>query len=167
METVTTTQDDVSALEVRAATLEDIPGVLEVEGSGYDFPWSEGVFNDCFKDNYIFLVLCHQGHIVGYSVLSDIVGEAHLLNICIYKAHQGKGLGKYLLNAAIKAALSKGCDSILLEVRVSNQTAKLMYESFGFSMIGCRKNYYPAKEGREDALMYQLSLSDFLVDETV
>lgn len=167
METVDTSQDGLIYTQVRAATLEDLPGVLEVEASGYDYPWSEGVFKDCFKENYIFLVLCDQSRIIGYTVLSDIVGEAHLLNICIHKAHQRKGYGKYLLNAAIRASVAKACESILLEVRVSNEAAKLMYESFDFSMIGRRKNYYPAKEGREDALMYQLSLVGLTIDDIV
>jgi ribosomal-protein-alanine N-acetyltransferase len=47
---------------------------------------------------------------------------------------------------------------VFLEVRVSNRLAYALYVSEGFCEIGNRRNYYPAREGREDAIVLARSL---------
>jgi ribosomal-protein-alanine N-acetyltransferase len=42
---------------------------------------------------------------------------------------------------------------IFLEVRESNSPAIQLYVKKGFDLISRRKNYYPADNGREDALI--------------
>ena len=49
-------------------------------------------------------------------------------------------------------------DTVMLEVRPSNEPALGLYQKHGFNEIGVRRNYYPANEGREDALILALSL---------
>jgi ribosomal protein S18 acetylase RimI-like enzyme len=46
----------------------------------------------------------------------------------------------------------------LLEVRPSNEKALALYRHFGFQQIGVRRGYYPAEQGREDALVLTHSL---------
>ena len=45
---------------------------------------------------------------------------------------------------------------MILEVRPSNSSARILYKSLGFRQIGCRRNYY--LETREDALVMMLNL---------
>jgi ribosomal-protein-alanine N-acetyltransferase len=40
-----------------------------------------------------------------------------------------------------------------LEVRESNKSAIALYQNNGFDVAGTRKGYYPAENGREDALL--------------
>lgn len=42
---------------------------------------------------------------------------------------------------------------VLLEVRESNTAAIALYESSGFHELGVRRDYYPADDGREDAII--------------
>jgi ribosomal-protein-alanine N-acetyltransferase len=42
---------------------------------------------------------------------------------------------------------------MFLEVRPSNEAARRLYDKLGFNEIGTRHNYYPAAQGREDALI--------------
>jgi [ribosomal protein S18]-alanine N-acetyltransferase len=49
-----------------------------------------------------------------------------------------------------------GGDRILLEVRESNRNARQLYDSFGFSQMGLRKDYY--SDPPEHAILYELSL---------
>ena len=49
-------------------------------------------------------------------------------------------------------------ETVFLEVRPSNTWAIALYEDMGFNEIGIRKGYYPAENGREDAIMLALQL---------
>jgi ribosomal-protein-alanine N-acetyltransferase len=55
-------------------------------------------------------------------------------------------------------ARDRGAMHIFLEVRPSNDGAKALYSRFGFRQVAVRPNYYPAHEGREDALVFTLAL---------
>ena len=46
-----------------------------------------------------------------------------------------------------------GAQFFFLEVRASNQAAIRLYEQQGFNEMGRRRNYYPAVNGREDAIL--------------
>jgi ribosomal-protein-alanine N-acetyltransferase len=42
---------------------------------------------------------------------------------------------------------------MFLEVRPSNAAAQCLYRSAGFNEVGMRRNYYPARVAREDAII--------------
>jgi ribosomal-protein-alanine N-acetyltransferase len=50
-----------------------------------------------------------------------------------------------------RRAITRGSDSITLEVRASNKPALALYRRFGFAPSGVRKDYY--KDPTEDALV--------------
>lgn len=149
----------IDLMRLRRMREEDLPAVLEIEAKNYNFPWSEGIFNDCLKAaNYSCWVCEELDNIVGYSILSIAVGESHIMNICVEPQLQGKGVGSKMLENMIDLARKKS-ESIFLEVRPSNIAAIALYDKRGFNEIGRRKGYYPAVEGeREDAVMLGLEL---------
>ena len=152
--------DDLApAIRLRAMTLADVPGVIEVERASYLFPWSDGVFRDCVRVGYVCRVVEHGGVICGYGIMSYGAGEAHILNVCIRGDLRGRGVGRKLLDYLIERARLAGMQDIFLEVRPSNPTAIHLYESIGFTRVGVRKGYYQAVEGREDAFVYRLMLA--------
>jgi ribosomal-protein-alanine N-acetyltransferase len=51
-----------------------------------------------------------------------------------------------------------GARNLFLEVRPSNAAAKALYSRFGFRQVSLRRGYYPAHDGREDALVLALAL---------
>ena len=55
-------------------------------------------------------------------------------------------------------ARGRGAERVYLEVRPSNPAAIALYHSEGFNEIGRRPRYYPAKDGREDAIVMALEL---------
>lgn len=131
-----------------------LPRVLEIERRAYPFPWSEDIFRDCLKAGYSGWVLVDtDGVITGYALLSMAVDEAHVLNLCIDPSGQRQGLGRMLLLHVIELARAANATIVLLEVRKTNKAAQQLYESQGFQRLGLRKGYYPAHEGREDALV--------------
>ncbi len=144
-------------MRLRKMTVSDLPAVLAIERKNYQFPWEEDIFTDCFKAGYSCWVCEELDTILGYSLLSIAVGEAHILNISVDPNEQKQGIGRKMLENLI--AVAKGrAETVFLEVRPTNTVAIALYESMGFNEIGIRKGYYPAENGREDAIMLALQL---------
>jgi ribosomal-protein-alanine N-acetyltransferase len=143
---------------VRAMHADDLAQISEMENLSYEFPWSVGIFRDCLKAGHPCWVLSVDAVIVGYGILSMGAGEAHVLNICIAPDRRGQGLGRHLLGRLLDIARWNGAERIFLEVRPSNPLARTLYQSVGFSEIGVRPKYYPARDGREDAIVMVLEL---------
>lgn len=138
--------------------MQDLPAVVALERVSYDFPWTEGIFSDCLRAGHPCWALWVDGQLSGYGILSVAAGEAHVLNICIDPARRGEGLGRHLLRRLLDIARWNGAVRVFLEVRPSNPLAKALYESIGFNEIGRRPRYYPARDGREDAIVMALEL---------
>lgn len=142
-------------LTFRKMRLGDVPQVLANERSSYDFPWSRGIFEDCLQARYQCWILERGRDVIGHGVLSLVAGEAHLLNVCIAQREQGRGHGRQLVLHLLDRARA-AADLVFLEVRPSNAVAVALYRSLGFNEVGLRKNYYPMRHGREDALVLAL-----------
>lgn len=136
----------------------DLDAVMAVELRAYPHPWSKKIFSDCLNVGYACLVYEEQGELLAYGVLSSAAGEAHVLNLCVAPESQGKGLGRYMLLQLIDLAQRAKARTVFLEVRFSNSIAQLLYHSMGFNELGVRPNYYPNGKGREDAMLFALSL---------
>ncbi|KIG10383.1 ribosomal protein S18-alanine N-acetyltransferase [Caballeronia concitans] len=145
-----------------AMTEADLDEVAAVEKLAYEFPWSRGNFQDSLRNGYYGVCLRHvTGTLVGYCVLMPVVDEMHLLNLCVAPAAQRAGAGLALLREAVRITRAEKLDGMLLEVRPSNPRAIQLYERFGFTAIGRRKNYYPARHrAREDAIVMRLSFKE-------
>jgi ribosomal-protein-alanine N-acetyltransferase len=144
--------------QIRPMTKEDISTVMELERRAYPFPWSAGNFRDCLRSGYYCPLYHLDGRIIGYGIMAVGADEAQILSLCIDPDLQGRGLGRSLLQQLLNEASSSHADSVFLEVRASNLAARNLYESSGFNEIGVRRGYYPAEDGREDAIILAISL---------
>jgi ribosomal-protein-alanine N-acetyltransferase len=138
---------------------QDLFHVVAIEQAAYPFPWTLGIFQDCLRVGYCCWLAELEQTVVGYGVMSVVVDESHILNICIHPQWQGKGLGRKLIQRLLKLARQHGAETAFLEVRESNRVAVAFYEKLGFVQIGRRRDYYPAPaDSREDALVMSLEL---------
>ncbi len=140
---------------MRALDLDDVVGI---ERDAYAFPWSEGIFSDCLRVGYSCWVVETRDGLDGYGIMSVGAGESHILNLCIRPEARGHGHGRVLLDHLLEVARKDHAALTFLEVRPSNQVAIRLYERAGFSMVGTRRGYYPAADGREDALIFSRGL---------
>ena len=138
----------------------DLDAVVVNEASAYWFPWSRRAFADCIEAQHE----CHVAHlgerVIGHGVATVVRDEAQLLNVCIAPQEQGRGYGRALAAFLLQCAAALDARVAYLEVRVSNQVAIALYETLGFRRIGCRRNYYQALVGRENALVMALELDN-------
>ncbi|MDP1567586.1 MAG: ribosomal protein S18-alanine N-acetyltransferase [Polaromonas sp.] len=138
--------------------------VLRVENSAYEHPWSRGNFSDSLNAGYQAQVLAGGAEgasaLLGYFVAMMGVDEVHLLNITVAPEHQRQGWARVMLDALVLWSRGQGALWLWLEVRVSNERARAVYEHYGFRHVGTRRQYYPAANGqREDAVVMSLGLS--------
>lgn len=142
-----------SELSFRTMHSDDLKQIMAIEVQAYSHPWTTGIFRDCLRGHRCWVAL-QDDSIVGYCVLMLAPGEAHVLNLCVKPDQQGKGIGREILRLLAKNSEQSGVDMILLEVRRSNQSAINLYQDEGFHELGVRKGYYPADNGREDAIIF-------------
>ncbi len=145
-------------LNLRDLSVRDVPLLKQIEEKAYDFGWSKGNFVDALNENYIAKALINNSVMVGYYFWQKVLDECHLLNFTIASERQRRGLGNWMLSQLLVSLRAKSIAAIYLEVRPSNDTAISLYSKFGFSIIGRRKNYYPGKESREDALVMKRTI---------
>lgn len=154
-----TVAQGLSALTFRPMQASDVDEVLALEESVYPYPWSRANFTGSLASGYdAWLLRDTDGALVGYFLIMCAVDEAHLLNVAVAAPWQGQGIGRHLLDKIAACARGRGMDSVLLEVRPSNERALKIYERYGYATIGRRRNYYPANGGREDAIVMRYPL---------
>ena len=146
------------ALDFRPMQEADLPEIIEIERQSYPHPWTQIIFGDCLHAGYSSWVCGRSGMIEAYGILSAAAGEAHLLNICVRKESRQQGIGRKMLRHLVAIARRHDTEIIFLEVRPSNVAARTLYEDEGFNELGNRRNYYPAGDGREDALILARTL---------
>lgn len=142
----------------RRMTERDLDTIMAIENSVYPYPWTRGNFKDSLRESYHCWVVEVADEIIGYSVLTVAADEAHLLNLSIASHWQRLGRGRELLQFVLKLARDFSARQMFLEVRPTNTPGIALYIAAGFREIGIRRGYYPARHGREDAVVMQLKL---------
>ena len=144
--------------QLRPMQMADLDAVMEIEPTIYTHPWTRGNFSDSINSGYSAWVLEANQTIIGYALLMMVLDEAHLLNLSVAKDQQKQGLGRYLLEHMLQIAKNHKAANMFLEVRPSNISAIALYENMGFCEMAVRRGYYPALNGREDAVLMGLAL---------
>lgn len=142
----------------RPMSPEDIEEVTQIEREICAFPWTRGNFADSLVAGYSCWVNDFGAATASYAVMMVAAGEAHLLTLGVAGAWQGRGLGREMLRHLTEVARGHHAGVMLLEVRTSNLPARALYAKAGFRELAIRKNYYPAAQGREDAVVMELPL---------
>lgn len=134
-------------------TAADLDEVTAAEQRIQRFPWTLGHFQDSLAVGHDCWVQRENGKLATFAVTMTVVDEVHLLDIGVVPERQRSGLGRVLLEFLCSAARQAGMTRMLLEVRLSNVPAIGFYRHAEFVEIGRRRGYYPAIEGREDAIV--------------
>lgn len=153
-------QLDPALMLHRDMQVADVDAVMALEVGAYSHPWSRGNFVDSLAAGYEAELRLdgRRGELLGYSVAMRGPGETHLLNLTVAPALQRQGHGSALLQRLVARCRERGDEALWLEVRQSNAGARALYRAAGFDEVGLRRAYYPAEQGREDAVVMRLAL---------
>jgi [ribosomal protein S18]-alanine N-acetyltransferase len=103
------------------------------------------------------MLVIEEAHLLrGFLVASAVSTEWEIENVVVDDAVRRRGLGMRLIGHLVSQARSEQAQSIFLEVRESNGSARALYEKAGFVQIGRRSAYF--RNPTEDAILYRLSL---------
>lgn len=138
---------------------EHISEIAEIESRCFSMPWTEKSLSDELEnENAHFLAAIFNGKVIGYIGIIEICGEADVTNVAVLPEYRRCGIGEKLMNEAEKGATERNCESITLEVRVSNTAAILLYNKSGYKQAGIRKGFY--EKPKEDALLMTKYLNE-------
>ena len=146
-----------SDLVLRAMRESDLADVLHIERRSFSIPWQEATFRGLMRRHSASLLVAEQaGVLVGYAVMWYAADEAELGDLSVLPEARRRGLGRWILQGAMREAGRRGAKQVFLEVRESNADARRLYEKAGFVNVGIRPSYYP--EPVEDAILMRRSL---------
>ncbi|MEM5786938.1 MAG: ribosomal protein S18-alanine N-acetyltransferase [Syntrophobacteraceae bacterium] len=148
----------------------DIPAILEIETRSQFEPWSEQSFLEELGRIHSYLFVARlaaerakesgtplqHGGIVGYLCYWCVADELQILNFAVHPDFRRLGIARQLLAHALDKGCEKKARTALLEVRGSNDSARRLYESFGFRVVGERPDYYGII--KEPAILMELDL---------
>ena len=143
----------MSPVVISPMRAEHLDAVLAIEQVSSPEPWTRGIFLDELREasTRSFHVAAIDGVVVGFCGLLMQLAEGHIANIAVDPALRGRRVGARLLLQASRIAIARGAVSMTLEVRVSNVSARRLYQWFGFAPAGVRPRYY--RSNNEDALI--------------
>ncbi|MGN1385331.1 MAG: ribosomal protein S18-alanine N-acetyltransferase [Bacillus sp. (in: firmicutes)] len=145
-------------VSIRLMEEQDLDAIMEVETQCFTLPWSrEAFYNELHQNRFAhYLVLEEDGKVIGYCGAWLVVDEAHITNIAVLPAYQGKGFGEVLLSSMIAECKERAIERMTLEVRASNHVAQGLYKKLGFAEGAIRKNYY--SDNQEDAIVMWVNI---------
>jgi len=133
---------------------EEINGVLAVEEASFSNPWSREMYLAELENSgisFCFLAKDEDGRVVGFCSFWRVLDELHINNLAVLPEFRRAGVAASLLKRVLQEGAALGAQRATLEVRRSNDPARLLYEHFGFSIAGVRRAYYTKPV--EDALV--------------
>ncbi|PIT18366.1 ribosomal protein S18-alanine N-acetyltransferase [Snodgrassella alvi] len=142
-------------MNIRAATLADIPALHAMEQQCNPSPWSAAQLTSSINaPQPVWIIDLPEHGVVAMLVWQKLPDEAeiHLLNT--HPAHRRQGYAQQLLVHLFQWAQQQHISRILLEVRANNCGALQLYEHNGFKRCGLRRNYY--QNGDDAVLMEKL-----------
>ena len=144
-------------IKISLANSSDFARIHAIDSETNISPWTVEQVKSSFNAGHIALKAILESELIGFLIYESIFPEIHLLSVAVDKAHQGKGIGKLLMQTLFQQAKAQDMQIIYLEVRQSNEKAITLYESFGFKVDAVRVDYYK-KPKPEDALLMSIAL---------
>ena len=126
---------------LRRAEPQDAPALAECFDAAYQryFPWSTGSpmvanYAEAIALYQVWVAL-YQGQIIGGLVLVPKEDHMLLANIAVHPDHQGKGVGRALLELAEAEALDQDYQELLLHISKTMTENLALYKRSGWTEI--------------------------------
>jgi len=142
------------AVHIRWMIRRDMPEVLDIEMSSFEFPWTEDDFIRCLRQrNCIGMVAEHDERVIGFMIYELHKNQLHILNFAVLPEFRRRGAGRQMVAKLIGKLSNQRRNKILLEVRETNLEAQLFFRDMGFRAVTVLRDFYD--DTTEDAYLMQ------------
>ena len=137
-------------MKIELMTADHVPQIAELEKICFNDPWSEkSIASELDNRLSLWLVAMDGDRVTGYVGSQSVLGETDMMNIAVHPDFRRRGIAEELVVKLVEELKVRGNHSLMLEVRISNDPARKLYDKMGFQQVGLRKNYY--RNPKEDA----------------
>ncbi len=131
--------------------------VAELERECFAEPWSEKSLALLTTERGVgFGAVCPDGRVAAYGGMLTVLDEGQITNVATSALFRRQGLAREIMTALEEYARENAITLLTLEVRASNEAARALYSSLGWSVSGTRKNFYRLPS--EDAVLMEKKL---------
>ncbi len=161
---------------LRPMQLADVPAVMAIERASFSMTWPTSAYTyEIRKAHYSHLAVLgseaspntplgrlllalRRPLVLAYGGMWVIRDEAHISTLATHPKQRRKGYARLVMLALLVRAARIQASHAVLEVRVSNTGARLLYERMGFQHAHIKEAYY--SDNQEDAHFMVCSLDD-------
>jgi ribosomal-protein-alanine N-acetyltransferase len=136
-------------LAFEEAWSENVERLASIHGAGFPgAAWSAADLAALLREETVFGIVARRANAfgtrsaVGFVLVRTVAGEAEILTIAVAPSHRGRGVGRALVEEAMRRLYRDRVDSLFLEVDAGNTAALALYRRLGFTKVGERKGYY-------------------------
>lgn len=154
-------------VHIRWMIRRDMPEVLQIEQSSFEFPWSEEDFFRCLRQrNCIGMVAEHNERVVGFMIYELHKDQLHVLNFAVATDLRRREIGTQMVEKLVGKLSDRRRTRIVLEVRETNLAAQMFFRHSGFRAISLLRDFY--EDTVEDAyVMHYQNHDDDVAAEPV
>jgi ribosomal-protein-alanine N-acetyltransferase len=144
--------------------MEDLASVISINWAALPEHYSDSFFEERLRESAeTFLVAeDEKGVVIGYIMCRIEYGfshlkryglarKGHIVSVAVLEAHRGNGVGRALVEESLRGMKERGCSEAYLEVRVSNDSAIVLYQHLSFQTVTTHHGYY--RDGEDAFLM--------------
>jgi [ribosomal protein S18]-alanine N-acetyltransferase len=137
----------------------DMPAVLDIERTSFEFPWNEEHFREYLRQrNCIGMVAEHEQKIVGFMIYELHKSQVRILNFAVAKEFRRRGVGSQMVQPLVDKLSQQRREEIDLVVSEENLGAQLFFQSQDFWAVEVLHNYFD--ESDQDAYLMNYRLLD-------
>ena len=140
----------------------EVDDVVASEAASFTNPWTRQMYVAELEKpglSYCYLARNEARAVVGFCSLWRVVDELHINNLAVLPGERRAGIASTLLLHVLREGARLGAVRATLEVRRSNEAARLLYERMGFAVAGVRHAYY-IKPVEDALVLWRQSLDD-------
>ncbi|MDG6997233.1 MAG: ribosomal protein S18-alanine N-acetyltransferase [Nitrososphaerota archaeon] len=149
---------------IRRCLPEDLPTVISINWAALPEHYSDSFFEERLRESpetflvtedetftIIGYIMCRIEYGFSHMKRYGLARKGHVVSVAVLEGHRGLGLGRALMEEAMKGMRERGCSEAYLEVRVSNDAAVGLYKNLGFQVVTTHHGYY--RDGENAYLM--------------
>ena len=156
----------MNEFELTAVCQRDIGELSRIHLISFNEGWSGGMIERILSTTDTYGLVARDlrtWSIAGFVLLRIAADECEILSLAVAPKFRGEGVGRLILDGALKKAAALGSRSLFLEVAEDNHVAMGLYRSRELISVGRRPGYYMNKDGTRTAA---ITMSRILKNKT-